>query len=53
MFGDPYNFSNRITKFGFFARNNNYNKYVSVPFYRGFIISCLNVLTRCGVLIPP
>ena len=36
----------------FFAKDNNYNKYVSVPSYKGLIISCLNILTWCGIPIP-
>ena len=36
----------------FFTGNNNYNKYVSVPFYKGFIISYLNILAGYGVSIP-
>ena len=36
----------------FFAGDNNYNKYISIPFYRGFIIFYLNVLAKYGVPVP-
>ena len=41
---DPYNLNNRIAKFVSFVKNNNYNKYISVPSYRGLTISYLNIL---------
>ena len=49
---DFYNFNNRIAKFVFFVGDNNYNKCVSVPFYKGLVVFYLNVLARYGVFVP-
>ena len=35
----------------FFARDDNYNKCISVPFYKGLIISYPDILAKCGVFI--
>ena len=48
---DPYNINNRIVKFVFFIKNNNYNKHISISSHRGLIITYPNILTKYNTSI--